>query len=296
MISRAGDDRKVGPAPVRGHRSVRGQDPFGGWQPMPPGRVEGPDPRSAPRPASAVRNRTPVGFLPVRTRSEAKDPDSGLRAIFDRLAAAYGPQGWWPARGPFEMMAGALLTQRTAWRNAELAIASLRRAGALSPEVLAVLPTPALEALVRPAGTFRAKAVRLRALARWYVEAGGREPLMQRPTPELRSELLGLPGIGPETADDILVYVFARPVFVVDTYARRIFSRYGWARGDEPYDRLSATVAGALHRDATALGELHALLVEHGKRHCRATPRCPGCPLAAQCEAAPHRAKLGPGS
>ncbi len=232
----------------------------------------------------------------MRTRSAAKGPDSKLRAIFDRLAAAYGPQGWWPARGPFEMMAGALLTQRTAWRNAELAIASLRRAGALSPEVLAVLPTPALEALVRPAGTFRAKAARLRALARWYVEAGGREPLMRRPTPELRSELLGLPGIGPETADDILVYVFARPVFVVDTYARRIFSRYGWARGDEPYDRLSATVAGALRRDATVLGELHALLVEHGKRHCRATPRCPGCPLAAQCEAAPHRAKLGAGS
>ena len=208
--------------------------------------------------------------------------------LFDRRAAAYGPQGWWPARDPFEMMAGALLTQRTAWRNAEQAIAALRRAGALSPEALAPLPTPALEMLVRPAGTFRVKAARLRALARWYIGAGGCDSLKRRPTPELRAELLSLPGIGPESADDILVYVFARPVFVVDAYARRILSRYGWAEGDEPYERLSATVARALGRDAAVLGEFHALLVEHGKRHCRSSPRCMGCPLAAGCETAPR--------
>ena len=223
----------------------------------------------------------------------AEDRARALRAIFDRLAAAYGAQGWWPARDPFETMAGALLTQRTAWRNAEQAIASLRRAGALSPEVLAALETPALEALVRPAGTFRAKAARLRGLARWYVDAGGRESLMQRPTPELRAALLALPGIGPETADDILVYVFARPVFVVDAYARRILSRYGRAGGEEPYDRLSAAVACALGRDAAVLGEFHALLVEHGKRHCRSSPRCTGCPLAARCRTAARRAEIG---
>ena len=215
-----------------------------------------------------------------------EDRVSAPGEIFDRLAAAYGPQGWWPARDPFEMMAGALLTQRTAWRNAEQAIAALRRTGALSPEVLAALPASALEVLVRPAGTFRVKAARLRALARWYVGAGGCESLKRRATPELRAELLSLPGIGPESADDILVYVFARPVFVVDAYARRILSRYGWAGGDEPYERLSATVARALGRDAAALGEFHALLVEHGKRHCRSAPRCTGCPLAARCETA----------
>ena len=227
---------------------------------------------------SAARDRY---VAKERRRGEART--LALRAVFDRLAAAYGAQGWWPAHGPFEMMAGALLTQRTAWRNAERAIASLRRAGALSPEVLADLPAPTLEALVRPAGTFRAKAARLRALARWYVDAGGRESLERRPTPELRAALLALPGIGPETADDVLVYVFARPVFVVDTYARRILSRYGWAEGGEPYDRLSAAVACALGRDAAVLGEFHALLVEHGKRHCRSSPRCTGCPLAARC-------------
>ena len=211
-----------------------------------------------------------------------------LRTVLDRLAAAYGRQEWWPARSPFEMMAGALLTQRTTWRNAARALAALRRAGALAPEVLARLPTAELEALVRPAGTFRVKAARLRSMARWYIDSGGRGALAARSTPELRADLLGLSGIGPETADDILVYAFERPVFVVDAYARRILSRYGWAAGDEPYDRLSNTVAGAIGWDAGLLGEFHALLVEHGKRHCRATPRCIGCPLAAQCRTAVH--------
>ena len=203
--------------------------------------------------------------------------------VQERLAAAYGPQDWWPARDPFEMMAGALLTQRTTWRNAERAIASLRREGVLSPEALVSVPIARLEALVRVAGTFRTKAVRLKALARWYVDSGGRDALAARPTAKLRSELLALPGIGPETADDILVYTFTRPVFVVDAYARRILSRYGWAEGDEPYDRLSAAVTRAIGADTARLGELHALLVEHGKRHCRPTPRCTGCPLAAGC-------------
>ena len=215
---------------------------------------------------------------------------SALRTVLDRLAAAYGPQAWWPARDPFEMMAGALLTQRTTWRNATRALAALRRAGALAPEALARRPTAEIEALVRPAGTFRMKAARLRSMARWYIDSGGRESLAARSTPELRADLLGLSGIGPETADDILVYAFERPVFVVDAYARRILSRYGWAAGDEPYERLSDAVASSIGRDAALLGEFHALLVEHGKRHCRATPRCTECPLAAQCRAAMHGA------
>ena len=206
--------------------------------------------------------------------------------MLDRLAAAYGPQRWWPAPGPFEMMAGALLTQRTTWRNAERALAALRRAGTLSPEALVLVPLRALESLVRPAGTYRTKAARLQALARWYIDSGGHEALARRPTTALRSALLALPGIGPETADDILVYAFARPVFVVDAYARRILSRLGRAAGDEPYDDLSEAVARAIGRDAALLGELHALLVEHAKRHCRPAPRCTGCPLAAGCRAA----------
>ena len=217
------------------------------------------------------------------------------RVIFDRLLAAYGPQAWWPASDPFEMMAGALLTQRTTWRNAEQALASLRRSGALSPQTLACLPVPEIEALIRPAGTFRVKAPRLRALAQWYIDAGGYESLAMRSTAELRAELLGLAGIGPETANDILVYAFGRPVFVVDAYARRILSRYGWTKADEPYEPLSAAVADALGRDAGTLGEFHALLVEHGKRHCRATPRCAECPLAARCRTVTGHARSGPG-
>ena len=218
------------------------------------------------------------------------------RAIFERLAAAYGAQAWWPARGPFEMMAGALLVQRTTWRNAAQALAALREAGALAPEVLARLCESTLEAMVRPAGTFRVKARRLQALARWYVDAGGFESLARRATPELRAELLALSGVGPETADDILVYAFGRPVFVVDAYARRILSRYGWTVTDAPYERISETVARALDRDAAVLGEFHALLVEHGKRHCRASPQCAGCSLAGQCESAsPQGARSRPG-
>ena len=231
--------------------------------------------------SASIFQRLP--FPTVREQRSPEDSRSALRTIFDQLAAAYGPQKWWPAPDPFEMMVGALLTQRTTWRNAKRAIASLRRADALSPEALARLPLADLEALVRPAGTFRVKAVRLQALARWYVAAGGSEFLAMRSTPELRTELLGLAGVGPETADDILVYAFSRPVFVVDAYARRILSRYGWAHGDEPYEQLSTTAADALGRDAATLGEFHALLVEHGKRHCRSTPRCAECPLAVQC-------------
>lgn len=234
-----------------------------------------------------------IGDRAVTARRRTKGGASALRAVFDRLAAAYGPQAWWPAHDPFEMMAGALLTQRTTWRNAERAIAALRSVDALSPEMLAILPVSRLEVLVRSAGTFRAKAARLQSLARWYLEVGGIEALSVRSTAALRAELLGLAGIGPETADDILVYALTRPVFVVDAYARRILSRYGWAEGKEPYDQLSAAVAGAFGRDAAVLGELHALLVEHGKRHCRSSPRCTGCPLAARCRAAAHRVENG---
>ena len=228
-------------------------------------------------------------MLPLAGRQEMKDSNATPRVIFDRLLAAYGPQAWWPARDPFEVMAGALLTQRTTWRNAEQALGSLRRSDALSPETLACLPTSDLEALIRPAGTFRVKAPRLRALAQWYFDAGGHESLMKCSTTKLRAELLGLAGIGPETADDILVYAFARPVFVVDAYARRLFSRYGWVNGDEPYEQLSGAVADTLGGDTAMLGEFHALIVEHGKRHCRARPQCAECPLAARCRTATPR-------
>ena len=224
--------------------------------------------------------------MTARTRMD--ESVSKASAILDRLAAAYGPQRWWPASEPFEVMAGALLTQRTSWENAASALARLRSANSISPETLARLPIPELQALIRPAGTFRVKAARLQALARWYVQSGAVETLARLPTPELRARLLELAGIGPETADDILVYVFERPRFVVDAYARRILVRYGWARGDEPYDAIARQVVREVGPDAAMLGEFHALLVEHGKRYCRPTPRCTRCPLASQCNAARH--------
>ena len=206
-----------------------------------------------------------------------------------RLAAAYGPQRWWPAHEPFEMMAGALLVQRTSWRNAGRAVARLRSADVISPEALSRIQIHEIEALIRPAGTFRTKAARLQGLARWYVEVGGVAALAELPTPTLRARLLERPGIGPETADDILVYAFERPVFVVDTYARRILSRCGWARGDEPYDTFANAILREIGPDASTLGEFHALLVEHGKQHCRPVPHCTGCPLAERCNTASDR-------
>ena len=185
------------------------------------------------------------------------------------------------------MMAGALLVQRTSWRNAGRAIARLRGADAISPEALSRTGLHEIEALIRPAGTFRTKAARLRGLARWYVESGGVAALARLPTATLRARLLERPGIGPETADDILVYVFERPVFVVDAYARRILSRCGWARGVEPYDTFAHSIVREIGPDAATLGEFHALLVEHGKRHCRPVPHCAGCPLAQWCDTAP---------
>ena len=230
----------------------------------------------------------------MTARIRVDESVSKASAILDRLAAAYGPQRWWPASEPFEVMAGALLTQRTSWENAARALARLRSANTISPENLAWVPISELEALIRPAGTFRVKAARLQALARWYVRSGAVETLARFPTPELRARLLELAGIGPETADDILVYVFERPMFVVDSYARRILSRYGWARGDEPYDAIARKVVREVGPDAAMLGEFHALLVEHGKRYCHPTPRCTGCPLASRCNAALHHPERRP--
>lgn len=208
------------------------------------------------------------------------------RAVHQRLLAAYGPQGWWPGDGPFEVMVGAVLTQNTSWRNAERAIGALRAAGALAPRRLAGLPERSLAALLRPAGYFNVKAARLRALSVWVVEAGGCERLRRLPTPTLRRRLLAVHGVGPETADAILLYAFARPVFVVDAYARRLVARFGWGSGGEPYETLRAWFEARLPRAAPVLNEHHALIVRHGKEVCRPRPRCGACVLRARCPAA----------
>ncbi|HEY5720277.1 MAG TPA: endonuclease, partial [Gammaproteobacteria bacterium] len=182
-------------------------------------------------------------------------PSRRLRAVYRRLLERYGPQHWWPAESPFEVMVGAVLTQNTAWSNVERAIANLRAADALSAERILALGPAELAARLRPSGYFNVKAARLRHFCSWYLEQGGRARLARWGTGRLRDALLGVHGIGAETADDILLYAFARPVFVIDAYTRRLCARLGLARGDEPYEVLRAAFEQALGPDVPLFNE-----------------------------------------
>lgn len=206
-----------------------------------------------------------------------------IRDLLRRLGAAYGSLHWWPADSPFEVVIGAVLTQNTRWENVERAIANLREADRLEPECILSLPEAELAALIRPSGYFNVKARRLLSLVRFIRDGGGLETLAGWDTPRLRTALLGVHGIGPETADDILLYAFGRPVFVVDAYTRRLFARLGWFLERTAYEELRLHVEEALGADAGALNELHALIVEHGKRRCRPRPLCTGCTLREIC-------------
>lgn len=203
----------------------------------------------------------------------------------DRLLLEHGPQGWWPADTPFEIMVGALLVQRTTWRNAERAIAALKRAGLLDPRKLASADLATLQDYVRPAGFYRTKSGRVRALARFVLAAGGVAGLVRQPTDSLRRMLLDQPGIGAETADAILLYVFGRPVVVVDAYLRRFAARLE-ASNPPPTDAdIVRAVTGEID-SADELSEFHALVVAHGKRHCRKIPRCDRCAVSSLCRSA----------
>jgi endonuclease III related protein len=204
-----------------------------------------------------------------------------LLRLYDRLHRRYGPQRWWPARARFEIVVGAILTQNAAWRNAERAIARLRAAGALDVQTVLRLPSARLAALLRPSGTFRVKARRLRAFAAHVTRRhGGRlARLLALPLPALRDELRGIPGVGPETADAIALYAAGRPIFVVDAYTRRILARHRLVAPDADYAAVQALLMTHLPHDPALFNEFHALLVRVGKEHCRTRPRCEGCPL-----------------
>jgi endonuclease III related protein len=204
-----------------------------------------------------------------------------LLRLYDRLHRRYGPQRWWPARARFEIVVGAILTQNAAWRNAERAIARLRAAGALDVQTVLRLPSARLAALLRPSGTFRLKARRLRTFAAHVTRRhGGRlARLLALPLPALRDELRGIPGVGPETADAIALYAAGRPIFVVDAYTRRILARHRLVAPDADYAAVQALLMTHLPHDPALFNEFHALLVRVGKEHCRTRPRCEGCPL-----------------
>ena len=214
--------------------------------------------------------------------------DLGLaRAVFESLLAAYGPQHWWPAETPFAVMVGAVLTQNTAWVNVERGLERLQsRLGgpaALGAEQILALPEAELAACLRPVGYFNVKARRLRSLCAEYLDAGGLEGLARLDTQALRRRLLAINGIGPETADDMVLYAFGRPVFVVDAYTRRLGGRLGLLDHQAGYEAIRHAFELALGPDVPLFNEYHALIVRHAKEVCRSKPRCEECCLRGRC-------------
>ncbi len=213
--------------------------------------------------------------------------------MHDVLAAVYGPQHWWPAKTAFEVILGAYLTQNTAWKAVERSLENLRNAGALSIDGLRTISIPRLRRLIRPSGFYTRKAPALKAFVAMLDEefGGSLERMAAAPTHALRQRLSALPGVGPETADAILLYALGHPVPVADEYLRRIADRHGLlepahARGRISYDQLSeltrrAFDGGAPEERAQLFNEFHALTVAVGKAHCKRTAHCEGCPLAA---------------
>ena len=199
------------------------------------------------------------------------------RILFDH----YGPREWWPAETPFEVVVGAILTQNTAWRNVEKAITNLKQTGPLTPEALVGLPEEELAEAIRPSGYYRQKTRKLRNFLGMLSDGFGcrLDDLLELSTETLREELLSISGIGPETADSILLYAAGRPVFVIDTYTIRILSRHELLPEETSYSEAQQWVTDNLPEDVQLFNEFHALLVNVGKDFCRPRPRCEGCPL-----------------
>ena len=209
-----------------------------------------------------------------------------LLDVYNRLWLSFGPQHWWPGETKFEIIIGAILTQSTNWSNVSKAIDNLKRAGLLDPQALSAVPDEYLAQLIRPSGYYRVKARKLRAFLTMLADncAGDLDRLLALDTPALRRLLLATHGIGPETADAILLYAAGRPLFVVDAYTRRIFSRLGACSAACRYDHLQALFTDNLPPDAPTFNEYHALLVRLGKAACaKSAPHCSLCPLQQIC-------------
>jgi len=207
--------------------------------------------------------------------------------IYRRLLDRFGPQHWWPAEEPFEVIVGAILTQSAAWGNVEKAIANLKAAEALSPGKLRRLPLPKLAKLVHPCGYYNAKALKLKSFAFWLGNhySDDLDRLFASDTGDLRQQLLSVHGIGQETADSILLYAANKPVFVIDAYTCRILSRIGLSPSKDSYAGCQAFFMDNLTADTELFNEYHALLVRLGKDVCRRRrPLCPQCCLSDMCQ------------
>ena len=205
-----------------------------------------------------------------------------LPRYYSVLRARFGPQQWWPARTRLEVILGAILTQNTTWHNATLALRNLRKSRLLSWQALRHACLSGLEACVRPSGFYRQKARTIRDFVDWLSRehAGSLDRLFSLSTDELRRRLLDLRGLGPETADAIILYAARRPLFVADAYTRRVLARHGFVSDAADYDQTQEFLHAHLPPDTSLFNEFHALLVAVGKKHCKPqSPRCAGCPL-----------------
>ena len=204
-----------------------------------------------------------------------------LHEIYRRLLDAFGPQHWWPGETPLEIMVGAVLTQNTNWENVEKAIANLKAADLLDLRRLTEVPTGYLAELIRPSGYYNLKAARLHNLLHAVVaEHDSLKSFFAEDLHSLREKLLTIKGIGPETADSILLYAGGFPTFVIDTYTHRLLLRHGLIWEDTDYQEMQELFLGELPEDVALFNEFHALIVRVGKEHCRKSkPRCGTCPL-----------------
>ena len=206
-----------------------------------------------------------------------------LYTVYNQLLAQHGNRKWWPADTPFEVALGAILTQATSWRNVEKAMDNLKGADAFTPEGITSVSQASLERLLRPSRYFRMKAQKVRAFVDHIAERPMHVMFTQE-VPELREELLSIYGVGPETADTIILYAAGKPSFVVDSYTYRLFSRLGWVTGNYNYDMLRALFMDNLPPDVNLFNEYHALIVGHGARVChKRTPNCQECRLRGSC-------------
>lgn len=204
--------------------------------------------------------------------------------LYEDLHGALGPQAWWPAESRFEVLVGAVLTQNAAWRNVEQAITRLRDAALFAPEAILAAPVARVAECIRPSGYYNIKTQRLRAACEAWLALGGEQGMAAMPTLALRNALLAVHGLGPESVDDVLLYGFERPVFVIDAYTRRIFSRIGVVDPRAGYDTLQQQFQADLPVDAQQFNEYHALIVQLGKSFCRPRqPRCGDCPVLSRC-------------
>jgi endonuclease-3 related protein len=205
--------------------------------------------------------------------------------IYRKLSIVYGPQHWWPAESPFEVMVGAVLTQSAAWTNVEKAIRNLKAAQVLSPDAIRNMSFSELAEFIKPSGYYNVKARKLKSLVYWLGEnySDDINRMSGIETQKLRGELLSVYGIGPETADSILLYALGKPVFVIDSYTRRIFSRIGLIKDEDSYSDCQRLFTANLTADVAVFNEYHALIVKLAKEACNKKPDCGRCCLDEIC-------------